>query len=155
MASPESYHLHKSSTGVWISSPPNCKSALIGKNSRNNSISFISSLYCSAIVFVLNYTISFFNMWEVFFQYGWVKKKMLVWSASFFCGKSKFLGTYLSHDAAGNDKNNFYIKIWKMETWKEYGKKKLLVFIIQLLIRPSIIKALHNAFIKHRSKLGN
>ena len=28
----------------------------------------------------------------------------------------RFLGTYLSHDAVGNDKNNFYIKIRKMET---------------------------------------
>ena len=28
----------------------------------------------------------------------------------------KFLGTYLSHDAAGNNNNNFYIKIRKMET---------------------------------------
>ena len=28
----------------------------------------------------------------------------------------RFLGTYLSHDAVGNDKNNFYIKLRKMET---------------------------------------
>ena len=28
----------------------------------------------------------------------------------------KFLGTYLSYDAAGNNNNNFYIKIRKMET---------------------------------------
>ena len=28
----------------------------------------------------------------------------------------RFLGTYLSHDAVGNDKNNFYIKIRKIET---------------------------------------
>ena len=28
----------------------------------------------------------------------------------------KFLGTYLSHDTAGNNNNNFYIKIRKMET---------------------------------------
>ena len=28
----------------------------------------------------------------------------------------KFLGTYLSHDTAANNSNNFYIKIRKMET---------------------------------------
>jgi len=28
----------------------------------------------------------------------------------------KFLGTYLSHDAAANNNNNFYVKIRKMET---------------------------------------
>ena len=38
-------------------------------------------------------------------------------SLEFECLKDpmKFLGTYLSHEEAGNDKNNFYIKIRKTE----------------------------------------
>jgi len=59
-------------------------------------------------------------------EYDYVTCKPRIGTASknkieplkFQCPKDpiKFLGTYLSHDAAANNNNNFYIKIRKMET---------------------------------------
>ena len=50
----------------------------------------------------------------------------------------KFLGTYLSHDAAANNNNNFYIKIRKMETKLDTWRSRDLTLFGKTMISKSL-----------------
>ena len=58
----------------------------------------------------------------------------------FHCPKNpiKFLGTYLSHDAAANNNNNFYIKIRKMETKLDIWRSRDLTLFGKTMIAKSL-----------------
>ena len=53
-------------------------------------------------------------------------------------GPIKFLGTYLSHDAAANSNNNFYIKIRKMETKLDTWRSRDLTLFGKAMIAKSL-----------------
>lgn len=76
----------------------------------------------------------------------------------------KFLGTYLSHDAAANNNNNFYVKIRKMETklniWRSrdltlFGRTMLAksLGLSQLIYTASMLSVPETAIQQTQSKL--
>jgi len=76
----------------------------------------------------------------------------------------KFLGTYLSHDAAANNNNNFYVKIRKMETklniwWSRdrtlFGRTMLAksLGLSQLIYTASMLSVPETAIQQTQSKL--
>jgi len=50
----------------------------------------------------------------------------------------KFFGTYLSHDAAANNNNNFYVKIKKMETKLNIWRSRDLTLFGRTMLAKSL-----------------
>ena len=95
-----------------------------------------------------------------------VSRKNKTEPLKFQCPKDpiKFLGTYLSHDAAANNNNNFYIKIRKMETklniWRSrdltlFGRTMLAksLGLSQLIYTASMLSVTETVIQQTQSKL--
>ena len=69
-----------------------------------------------------------------------VSRKNKTEPLKFQCPKDpiKFLGTYLSHDAAANNNNNFYIKIRKMETKLNIWRSRDLTLFGRTMLAKSL-----------------